>query len=267
MTHVRIRGFELYYETCGAGPSHVVIAHGALGSVAHGEAFGLRAAELAAHGFHVVTYDARGHGRSGYTLRPEDYQPEALAMDLLGLLDALGIERASICGTSMGASTALMLAALHPERVANLVLKAPSPFAEDMAVARGRLHPLASLYRWLGEPVTIGLVTLLSRRSQRAGIKALLEGQQRAAVEPLIRGFLSKPLEPDRLAEIAAPTLILTHPGDPLHPLRSGEILRARLARAQLLVAPSSTYWSENRARFAQVVASSLQDQAVAGAS
>jgi len=68
------------------------------------------------------------------------------------------------------------------------------------------------------------------------------------------------------MSTIEAPTLILTHPDDPLHPLRSGEILRARMPGAQLLVAPSRSYWQENREVLTQVVAAAARGRVVSGA-
>ncbi|HET7543622.1 MAG TPA: alpha/beta hydrolase [Polyangiaceae bacterium] len=260
MSTVHVRGIDLYYEACGVGSTCLVVAHGALGSVAHANSYGLRAADLATLGFRVVAYDARGHGRSGYTTRPEHYQPAALADDLLALIDALGLERVCVYGASMGASTALQLALVHPERVSRLVLRAPSPFGVDIKAARARLHPLASMYRWLGSSVTASVAATLTRRADRAATKALLSGQRRQAIPPAIRGFLSAPMDSDGLASVATPSLILTHPDDPLHPLRSGEILRLRLPCAKLLVAPSRSYWDQNREQLMQVVASWLRE-------
>ncbi len=81
----RVRGIDLHYqieEECESGGERtppVVIAHGALGSIAHSEAFTGRASRLAARGFRVVSYDARGHGRTGYTLSREHYHFDELA--------------------------------------------------------------------------------------------------------------------------------------------------------------------------------------------
>lgn len=266
MSSVRVRGVDLYYEAYGTGSTCLVVAHGALGSVRYADSHGLRAAEFAAHGFRVITYDARGHGRSGYTAQPEHYEPAALADDMLGLVDALGLERVCIYGTSMGASTALLLSLAQPERVVRLVLRAPSPFGVDIEAARARLHPLASMYRWFGSSVTASVATMLSRRADRPRTKALLSGQRRQAMAPAIRGFLSTPIDPDSLGGITAPTLILTQPADPLHPLRSGEILRQRMPCAKLLVAPSRSHWEQNPEILLQVVASSLAGQVVDGA-
>jgi pimeloyl-ACP methyl ester carboxylesterase len=265
MPTTHVRGIDLHYETHGSEGPCLVIAHGALSSIAHTELLGLQAARFGAEGFRVVAYDARGHGRSGYTASLEHYRPAALAEDLRCLMDALSLAEVCIYGTSMGASTALMLALAQPKRVRRLVLRSPSPFGVDIDAARARLYPLASMYRWLGGFVTAHAVALSSRPSERSSMKTLLSGQQRGAVVPAIRGFLSEPIDPGVLAQIEAPTLILTHPGDPIHPLRSGQILRERLPNAKLMVAPSRSSW-EDRERLLQVVVASLKGQPIEGA-
>jgi 3-oxoadipate enol-lactonase len=70
--------------------------------------------------FEVVTVDLRGHGASQGDGRP--FTVEDIAGDLAELLDALGIERTSLLGLSMGGSVAVMFAALFADRVDRLVL-------------------------------------------------------------------------------------------------------------------------------------------------
>jgi 3-oxoadipate enol-lactonase len=70
--------------------------------------------------FEVVTVDVRGHGASQGDGRP--FTVEDIAGDLAELLDALGIERTSLLGLSMGGSVAVMFAALFADRVDRLVL-------------------------------------------------------------------------------------------------------------------------------------------------
>ena len=70
--------------------------------------------------FRVVRYDARGHGESVVT--PGPYTLDQLGQDALGILDALGIERADWLGLSMGAVVGLQLLAHAPKRIGRAVL-------------------------------------------------------------------------------------------------------------------------------------------------
>lgn len=87
----------------------------------------------------VLAPTLRGHGDAGRPAGP--YDLPALAGELLGLLDALAIERAMVVGHSMGAAVALRLAADHPDRVAGLGLLGGfatldgNPMAEDLRAA------------------------------------------------------------------------------------------------------------------------------------
>jgi 3-oxoadipate enol-lactonase len=74
---------------------------------------------LSAH-FRVLRYDQRGHGASEVT--PGPYTLQALARDVLNVLDALKIKRAHFCGLSMGGATGMWLAANAGERIDRLVL-------------------------------------------------------------------------------------------------------------------------------------------------
>ena len=76
--------------------------------------------EALAAKYRVLRYDTRGHGRSEAPKGP--YTLDQLIGDVIGLLDALNIERTHYCGLSMGGLTGIALAARHPERFERVVL-------------------------------------------------------------------------------------------------------------------------------------------------
>lgn len=88
-------------------------------------AWDAHAAALAPHA-RVTTFDARGSGRSGRPRDPRAYAPTEIAADAVAVLDAVGAERAVVVGNSFGGVLGLLLAALHPDRVAALVLVGPT---------------------------------------------------------------------------------------------------------------------------------------------
>ncbi|GGM42207.1 putative hydrolase, alpha/beta fold LipV [Longimycelium tulufanense] len=96
----------------------LVILHGITG---HGARWRPRATHLA--GFRVIAPDLRGHGRSTYQ---PPWTLEQHAADVLGVLDACGLERAPIVGHSFGGAVALHVARTAPKRVAGLVLVDPA---------------------------------------------------------------------------------------------------------------------------------------------
>ncbi|GAA3113846.1 hypothetical protein GCM10020254_70280 [Streptomyces goshikiensis] len=88
-----------------------------------------------APGRRVYALDLRGHGRSEW---PGRYSLELMRDDVLGFLDALGLDRVELVGHSLGGVVAYLLAAQRPHRVTRLVLEdAPAPLPRE-PVARVR---------------------------------------------------------------------------------------------------------------------------------
>jgi pimeloyl-ACP methyl ester carboxylesterase len=115
-------GVTLAGEQAGEGIP-VVLAHG-LTATRRYVVMGSRALERGGH--RVVLFDARGHGRSTPAPAPGDYGYDALAADLLALLDDRGLDRAVLAGASMGAHAIVRLALDHGDRVAGIVLVTPA---------------------------------------------------------------------------------------------------------------------------------------------
>ena len=87
--------------------------------------------------FQVIVPDQRGHGSSG---RPaDDYSMDAFVIDALQLMNALGIERATVVGHSMGSFVARRMAAMAPSRVERLVLLGTGSSTRNEALTSLRL--------------------------------------------------------------------------------------------------------------------------------
>jgi 2-hydroxy-6-oxonona-2,4-dienedioate hydrolase len=113
---VSVNGLRTRFVEAGEGESTVIFLHGIGG---HLETFCHNIAAHAAH-HRVLALDLLGHG---YTDKPDgNYEIERYIEHTLGFLDAMGVRRATLAGTSLGGWIAARIAARHPERVETLSL-------------------------------------------------------------------------------------------------------------------------------------------------
>src|SRR5689334_10879056 len=110
MPLINANGLRQYYRLEGNENRPVLVLSHSLGC--DHSMWDLQVPTLASH-FLVLRYDTRGHGASDVTAG--NYSIEMLAADALGLLDALGIQRFSWCGLSLGGMIGQYLTAKAPE--------------------------------------------------------------------------------------------------------------------------------------------------------
>jgi pimeloyl-ACP methyl ester carboxylesterase len=91
--------------------------------------------------YRVLRFDFRGYGRSS---RPDPGLPYSHVSDLSAVMDAAGIERASLVGNSMGGRVAIDFALTHPERVDALVLAATNVGGSRKPRRRRRSTPIST---------------------------------------------------------------------------------------------------------------------------
>ena len=105
-------GVSLYYELTGPEDGPVVLQLG--GGLFGRHNFGLVNDGFRERGFRLLSFDARGYGAS--SCPREAYTIEGWAADAAELLDAVGLDRALVHGTSMGGMIAIAFTAQYPER-------------------------------------------------------------------------------------------------------------------------------------------------------
>jgi pimeloyl-ACP methyl ester carboxylesterase len=223
----------------------VVLLHG-LTATRRYVVMGSRSLERSGH--LVVSYDARGHGRSAAAPETGAYGYEQLAGDLEAVLDALDLPRAVLAGASMGAHTALRLALTKPERVAGLVLITPS-FDPGAPRDGESLAGWDALARGLREGGIDGFVRAYDfgkvPDAMRTTIETVLRQRLAAHEHPLaVADALeavprSHPFERiDELSALGMPTLVVgsRDEADPGHPLAVAELYAQTIPGAQLVV-------------------------------
>jgi pimeloyl-ACP methyl ester carboxylesterase/DNA-binding CsgD family transcriptional regulator len=230
-------GPQVAYASCGVGPPLVMVP-GWLSHLvenwAHAAAASARQKLAASHRF--VWYDRLGCGLSDR----DGFEPslENDVAQLEAVLDAAGIERASLIGYSFGAPPAAAFAVRYPERVERLVFV--NAFARGRAL--GSDEAFEAFRQLIAVDWAIGsraLATILLPNGSSEDLRWFDRFQRRATTAEMAIRLLEHEQQMDVrevLPEVRAPTLVLHDRLDPAVPLAAGEELAALLPGAQLLV-------------------------------
>jgi pimeloyl-ACP methyl ester carboxylesterase len=116
--YAAVNGLEMYYEVHGAG-TPLVLLHGGFGVIGQFAAFEQLLPALA-QTRQVIAVELQAHGHTADIGRPLSY--ELMADDIAALIKHLGLERADVCGYSLGGGVALQVAIRHPEALRKLVV-------------------------------------------------------------------------------------------------------------------------------------------------
>jgi pimeloyl-ACP methyl ester carboxylesterase len=234
-------GYNLAYSSYGEGSRVTVLLHGLLFSQRmHDEL----ARALAERGHRVVTLDLLGHGQSD---RPRDmwrYSMTEFGREVVALLDHLDVEQAVVMGTSLGANATLEVASLAPERLRGMVV--------EMPVLDNALLGAAVAFTPLMLGLTFGApaARLLSRAARvlpsarlpwQAGILVDWVAQDPEPSAAVIQGLFFGRTAPHREERrtFEAPTLVIGHRHDMIHPFSDAGMLADELPNGRLLQANS----------------------------
>ena len=206
MPVVDVRGERLHYEDTGGAGLPLVLSHGFL---MDGEMFEPQVEAL--RGRHrIITWDQRGHGRSGPS--PEPWTFWDSAEDLAALLDHLGVERAVIGGMSQGGFISLRFALGHPGRTAALVLIDTQSGREDpeKTVQYDMMHDV-----WIGSGPSdqltdmVAAIIIGNNAPESAGWTVKWKAREPASLTPVYRTLMDRDDVTRRMGEITVPALVI----------------------------------------------------------
>ena len=201
-------------------------------------------AERFARDWRVLRYDTRGHGGSAVT--PGPYGFDQLGGDVVALLDALGIARASFCGISMGGFTGLWLGMHAGDRLNHLVV---ANSAARIGTAEGWLSR-AALVREKGTAAMADLAASSPGRwftdafaaAQPAVVhqaQAWIAGIAPEGYAACCEALAHADLRP-QIAGIRVPTLLIGGTADPVTTVADARAMQAAIPGAQLVEVPAS---------------------------
>jgi pimeloyl-ACP methyl ester carboxylesterase len=201
---VELNGNSMHYlDWGGSGPPLILV---------HGFADNPHAFDDMAPAFtdrhRVIAYARRGHGRSGAT---PPFDGATLLADLRGLMDHLGIQKASLAGWSMGGNEITAMAAAHPERVERLVyLDAGYDWADPAFVKSLETFPadvtppasaMTSLDAYMADYVATWFPGIGDRRPVEAWVRDMVTINADGSVTPVMTDVTTEALLGTNLGE------------------------------------------------------------------
>lgn len=240
----------------------VILVHGLLLSQTMDQRL---AEDLAAHGNRVITVDLLGHGESD---RPRDmwlYSMQAFAQQVIALMDHLQIEEAVVMGTSLGANTALEIAAIAPQRLRAMIIE--MPVLDNALLASALTFTPILVALTFGEPlmkiVQRGANVVPRRLLPHYGNMLLdLVRQDPGPGAAVLQGLFFGRIAPHRSERrtFVTRTLVIGHRRDPVHPFSDAGMLAEELPNVQLIEANSLVELRLKPARLTGEIASFLDE-------
>lgn len=229
------RGVDIAVKSEGEG-SPVLMLHG-VGSAL--DSFDAMSDGLVARGHRTLRYDLRGHGESGKP--PGPYRLQDFIDDATDVLDHAGVDRADLVGFSFGGMIAQAVAIACPQRVRRLVLisSVAARTPEEKQRMRDRADQLetrgfggiaeAALERWFTPQFRESHPEVVQHRIERA------RNNDPVGYSAAYRVFAESDIDAP-LAEIAAPTLVMTGEHDQGSSPRMARLIHERVANSRLRI-------------------------------
>ena len=201
--------------------------------------------------YRLVSLDWRGFGESDAPGEGEISTMELLAGDVVALMDHLGIEKAVVCGLSMGGYVAFACLRHYAQRIAGLILASTRPSA-DPPERQANREEVARIAETQGTAAIadLQLPRLISdyTREHDPLLETRLRQMINSATPPGIaaasRGMARRADASDPLAGISFPPLVMSGQEDALIPLSETQSYAERIAGAQFVIIPNAGHLS-----------------------
>lgn len=202
--------------------------------------------EVAPAGWRLLAPDLRGFGDGpplDRALTVDEY-----ARDVAALMDALGLERATIGGLSMGGYITFALFRQAPARFTAMVLADTRAQADTPAGREARLQMrtlvAARGAHGVADQMLPKLLSADATPQTIAATRALIESGDPRAIDAAILALMDRPDSTADLPRVNVPALVLVGAADTITPVADSEAMQVRIARSTLVVVPDAGHLS-----------------------
>lgn len=214
-------------------------------------------AEALKENYRVIAYDVRGHGNSD--TGTEDFSIDLFANDLIGLMDALKIDKAMLCGLSMGGYIALNAVENYPDRFDALILSDTTCIADTLEVKEKRLETIESIRKdgvdkFADESIKnlFAPESFSTKEKEIAAVREMIVNTSEESLCNTLRAFYERKETCSKLSDIYVPVLIMVGEEDKITPIAAAQLMNEKIKESLLSIIKHAGHLSniENPAEF-----------------
>ena len=197
--------------------------------------------------FRVITYDIRGHGDSD--IGSAELSIDLFADDLIGLMDGLNIEKAILCGLSMGGYIALHAIEKYPNRIQALILSDTQCAADSPEGIEKRMRAIENIeingvgpYAETSIPNLFAPESLHQRKKEVSEIRDCILATSAESLVRTLKALASRKEKCSTLSDIRVPVLIIVGREDKITPVVAARLLNDKIKHSRIIVLDNAAH-------------------------
>lgn len=214
-------------------------------------------AEALKENYRIIAYDVRGHGSSD--TGTEDFSIDLFAADLLNLMDTLKIDKAILCGLSMGGYIALNAVENYPDHFDALILSDTTCTADTPEAKEKRMKTIESIKKDGVEKFAEESIKNLfapesfsTKKLEIAAVREMIVNTTEESLCNTLRAFYERKETCSKLSDIYVPVLIMVGEEDKITPLAAAQLINEKIKESLLRIIEHAGHLSniENPSEF-----------------
>jgi 3-oxoadipate enol-lactonase len=191
--------------------------------------------------YRVIAYDVRGHGNSD--AGTGDFSIDLFANDLINFMDALNIDKAMLCGLSMGGYIALNAVENFPDRFDALILSDTTCIADTPEAKEKRLKTIESIKKDGVEKFADASLenffaseSLTTKEAVVAAVREMIVSTPKKTLHKTLRAFYERKETCSKLSDIDVPVLIMVGNEDKITPPEASQLMHEKILDSVLYI-------------------------------
>jgi 3-oxoadipate enol-lactonase len=189
--------------------------------------------------YRVIAYDIRGHGNSDPGI--DEFSIELFVLDLLRLMEKLGIEKSILCGLSLGGYIALNAVLKYPDRFDGLILNDTQCIADTPEIKENRCIAIINIkekgveqYADESAKKLFASESFTKKKNAITDVKDMIISTTKQSLCDTLHALAERKETCSRLQEINIPVLIMVGKEDKIAPIAAAQLMHEKILNSKL---------------------------------